>query len=596
MSNKLKLGAQDVSHLRLSYPEPKQEGDALWSWYKYANDAGGYYVRGLWFAPYYNNGWIYWWPWDLGVPGGALKDGGLGWNRWGYIKDNRNLNITKGMTKNFAANGWTKELWGEAITLWGNESNFTDEKGNKCLDFGSHPVIINFLDGRFDDYEFVVANGSVADISIDKRTVTIHRVGPSHVAVVIKPTIKTIDQVRLDMRDVLVSVNGLDYHTEVFTPPVDKTKSECYNAYLGDTLVYHKVKDRDNLIYHGILETVNLDSKSEGYKVIIHKCNGSYMPVWDNFDNIYNVDTENKIVEYVQFNGRMWNDEFIKQLKDYFEKVTFTHSLVFLIGDSTNGQYGWFADNTDMEGHWTFNFDIDFMAGGCAWSGTNIDEITINNTYGISSLHRMFRAMRQLCHIHLNHVAGATDLSGAFESCINLLELPAIKWSLAKGSDETRAHRSTNIGWFCDYCYQITEVPQYGNDRMADDNVLYVEWMPQAFESCNNLVKIGPVLDLRYVKPDANSIKNAFNGCDKLSDIRIRRLNHGDWNFSSWLPALDADSIAYLIDNLTDLTIEKGDDDASTSAVRSATLTKNAMWTITDEQKAAALVKGWTIK
>lgn len=70
-------------------------------------------------------------------------------------------------------------------------------------------------------------------------------------------------------------------------------------------------------------------------------------------------------------------------------------------------------------------------------------------------------------------------------------------------------------------------------------------------------------------------------------------MNHGNWDFSSWLPALDADSIAYLIDNLTDLTIEKGD--ASTSLVRSATLKKNAMWTISDEQKAAALAKGWTI-
>ena len=59
----LKIGNQDINHLRFSYPEPKPEGDALWSWYKYAPDAGGYFVRGLWFAPCYNNGWIYWWPW-----------------------------------------------------------------------------------------------------------------------------------------------------------------------------------------------------------------------------------------------------------------------------------------------------------------------------------------------------------------------------------------------------------------------------------------------------------------------------------------------------------------------------------------------------
>ena len=598
----LKIGNQDINHLRFSYPEPKPEGDALWSWYKYASDAGGYFVRGLWFAPCYNNGWIYWWPWDLGVTGGALKDVNNGAHYWGYIQDGRNKNITKGMTKNFAANGWKNEPWDEAITLWGNESNFTDDKGNACLDFGDHPIVIHFLDSRFDDSEFIVdtSHGSIAEISQDKRTVTIHRVGNNHIAVVIKPKTRTIDQVRLEMQNVLVSVDGLDYHTKQFTPPIDKTKSECYNAYIGENLVYHRVKDLDNLIYHGIVDTVVRDWSTGETKVksIIYKCNGSYMPVLDDMDGLvkYSYNTESKIetVEYVQFTGRMWNDAFVQQLKEYCKTKVFSNYVVFTTGNA-NPDDAWFKDNTDMKGHWTFNFDIEFMAGGYAWSGTNIDELTFNNTSPVSSMHRMFGGMHEVRHIHMNKVAWARDLSAAFEQCNNLLELPSIHWSAAHMNDETRAHRSTNIGWFCDYCFKITEIPQYGTDRFADDNLLIVEFMPQAFESCNNLVKIGPVLDMRYVKPEGINIKNAFNGCDKLTDVRIQRLNHGNWDFSSWLPALDADSIAYLIDNLTDLTIEKGDDDASTSLVRSATLKKNAMWTISDEQKAAALAKGWTI-
>lgn len=598
----LKIGNQDVVHLRFSYPEPKPEGDALWSWYKYASDAGGYYVRGLWFAPCYNNGWIYWWPWDLGVTGGALKDVNNGAHYWGYIQDGRNKNITKGMTKNFAANGWKNNPWDEAITLWGNESNFTDDKGKACLDFGDHPIVIHFLDGRFDNSEFIVdtIHGSIAEISQDKRTVTIHRVGSNHIAVVIKPKTRTIDQVRLEMQNVLVSVDGLDYHTKQFTPPIDKTKSECYNAYIGENLVYHRVKDLDNLIYHGIVDTVVRDWSTGETKVksIIYKCNGSYMPVLDDMDGLvrYSYNTESKVetVEYVQFTGRMWNDAFVQQLKEYCKTKVFSNYVVFTTGNE-NPDDAWFKDNTDMKGHWTFNFDIEFMAGGYAWSGTNIDELTFNNTSPVSSMHRMFGGMHEVRHIHMNKVAQARDLSAAFEQCNNLLELPSIHWSAAHINDETRAHRSTNIGWFCDYCFKITEIPQYGTDRFADDNLLIVEFMPQAFESCNNLVKIGPVLDMRYVKPEGINIKNAFNGCDKLTDVRIQRLNHGNWDFSSWLPALDADSIAYLIDNLTDLTIEKGDDDASTSLVRSAILKKNAMWTISDEQKAAALAKGWTI-
>lgn len=315
----LKIGNQDIVHLRFSYPEPKPEGDALWSWYKYAPDAGGYYVRGLWFAPCYNNGWIYWWPWDLGIPSGALKDVNNGAHYWGYIQDGRNKNITKGMTKNFAANGWANEPWDEAITLWGNESNFTDEKGNACIDFGNHPIVINFLDGRFDDSEFVVdtSHGSIAEISQDKRTVTIHRVGSNHMPVVIKPKIRTLDQVRLEMQNVLVSVDGLDYHTKQFTPPIDKTKSECYNAYIGENLVYHRIKDLDNLIYHGIVDTVvrNWSASETKVKSIIYKCNGSYMPVLDDMEGIvkYSYNTESKVetVEYVQFTGRMWNDAFV---------------------------------------------------------------------------------------------------------------------------------------------------------------------------------------------------------------------------------------------------------------------------------------------
>lgn len=599
---RLKIGNQDVVHLRYSYPEPKPEGDALWSWYKYASDAGGYFVRGLWFAPCYNNGWIYWWPWDLGVTGGALKDVNNGAHYWGYIQDGRNKNITKGMTKNFAANGWKNEPWDEAITLWGNESNFTDDKGKACLDFGDHPIVIHFLDGRFDDSEFIVdtSHGSIAEISQDKRTVTIHRVGNNHIAVVIKPKTRTIDQVRLEMQNVLVSVDGLDYHTKQFTPPIDKTKSECYNAYIDENLVYHKVKDLDNLIYHGIVDTVVRDWSTGETKAksIIYKCNGSYMPVLDDMEGLvrysYNSDSKIETFEYVQFTGRMWNDAFVQQLKEYCKTKVFSNYGVFTTGNA-NPDDAWFKDNTDMKGHWTFNFDIEFMAGGYAWSGTNIDELTFNNTSPVSSMHRMFGGMHEVRHIHMNKVAWARDLSAAFEQCNNLLELPSIHWSAAHINDETRAHRSTNIGWFCDYCFKITEIPQYGTDRFADDNLLIVEFMPQAFESCNNLVKIGPVLDMRYVKPEGINIKNAFNGCDKLTDVRIQRLNHGNWDFSSWLPALDADSIVYLIDNLTDLTIEKGDDDASTSLVRSATLKKNAMWTISDEQKAAALAKGWTI-
>ena len=54
---------------------------------------------------------------------------------------------------------------------------------------------MNITLGVLNDSEFIVdtSHGSIAEISQDKRTVTIHRVGSNHIAVVIKPKIRTID-------------------------------------------------------------------------------------------------------------------------------------------------------------------------------------------------------------------------------------------------------------------------------------------------------------------------------------------------------------------------------------------------------------------
>lgn len=51
-----------------------------------------------------------------------------------------------------------------------------------------------------------------------------------------------------------------------------------------------------------------------------------------------------------------------------------------------------------------------------------------------------------------------------------------------------------------------------------------------------------------------------FKGCDNLTDVRIKNLNHGDWDFADYgsgskgnFSNLDLDSIEYLIDNLANL-------------------------------------------
>lgn len=127
--------------------------------------------------------------------------------------------------------------------------------------------------------------------------------------------------------------------------------------------------------------------------------------LYANMDGLvkYSYNTESKVeaVEYRQ------NDAFVQQLKEYCKTKVFNN-----YGGDANPDDAWFKDNTDMKGHWTFNFD-----GWREW-----------DQYPLLCIECL--EVR-----HMNKVA--RDLSAAFEQCNNLLELPSIHWSAAHMNDET---------------------------------------------------------------------------------------------------------------------------------------------------------------
>ena len=172
--NKIHIGDNSVNKLLFASSITGKHGDALWSYYKFANDAGGYYVHGLWLAPEKGTGaYPYPWPWDLGVPGGALKDVNDGPHYWGYIQDGYNKNITKGMNPKFPSNGWTDGNLRLAIMIYSNTT--------KMVNLGDNPITITFLDDRFDAGSWMGSDSSVFSVSSDKRTITISKVGRFHV-------------------------------------------------------------------------------------------------------------------------------------------------------------------------------------------------------------------------------------------------------------------------------------------------------------------------------------------------------------------------------------------------------------------------------
>ena len=604
--NKIHIGDNSVNKLLFASPITGKHGDALWSYFKYANDAGGYYVHGLWLAPCRNT-YLYWWPWDLGIVGGGLKDVNDGAHRWGYIQDGYNKNITNGMNTKFPANGWADDGWKVALTIYSNTTT--------ALDLGDNPITITFLDDRFDNCTFTASNGSEYTVSSDKRTITINKVGQTHIACYIEPPAaqRTIGDIRELLTNVYANVHGLSIHTNEVDKPVDPSTVRCWNVYKGSDVLYHENKTKENAwdAYNLITtETIPGTESKLIAKSFVGLDGTKKLPTLDVYkdSDFYSKAADGKVT-FQRFNGILNNKEVAAKVKEWF--ATHTIRLIFINAPSrTEGLF--YA--SDIDGTVTLNIDESNISGIAEFADSNIEKVIIN-TGTVTSLHELFYRAGNLREVEFEIVARSQDLSGAFEFCGNLLKLPVINWGDGNWSFNSTDESGTvtvvtykapcsNAGFAFEYCYRLPELPQYGATRDAATNTLtFTSYSPQTFNQCKALTKIGPILDFRYLEPANASL--IFGGCIALTDLRLKNLNHGSWRFDEKpingvvhgdLSALDADSIKYLIDNLSDLNVTTSDDEHAISEVRTAELHCPSTWTsITDAQVTAANAKGWRI-
>lgn len=603
-TNNIHIGDNSVNKLLFASPITGKHGDALWSYYKYSNDAGGYYVHGLWLAPC--STYMYWWPWDLGITDGGLKDVNGGAHYWGYIQDGYNKNITKGMNTKFPSNGWPDGSWRIAVAFFSNTE--------QAIDLGDNPVTITFLDDRFDNCTFTASSGSEYAISSDKRTITINKVGGNHIACYIEPPAaqRTLEEIRKLFTNVYANVHGLSIHTKEVDKPIDPSTVRCWTVYHGSDVLYHENKTKDNAWdAYGLIDApVSLPGTKQVIKSFKGLDGTKKVPTLDVYkDSDFYSKAADGTVTFQRFNGILNNKEVAAKVKEWYA----AHTVNNVFNYTANRTKGLFS-GSDIDGTVTLNIDELNISGVAEFADSNIEKVIINTGF-VTSLHELFYRATNLREVEFENVARSQDLSGAFEFCHNLLKLPVINWS-----DGNRSFNSTdasgtvtvvtykvlcsNAGFAFEYCYRLPEIPQYGSTRDAATNTLtFTSYSPQTFNQCKALTKIGPILDFRYLEPANASL--IFGGCTALTDLRLKNLNHGSWRFDEKaingvvhgnLSALDADSIKYLIDNLSDLTITSSDDEHAISAVRTAELHCPSTWTsITDTQVTAANAKGWRI-
>ena len=597
--NKIHIGDNSVNKLLFASPITGKHGDALWSYYKFANDAGGYYVHGLWLAPC--STYMYWWPWDLGVPSGALKDVNDGALRWGYIQDGYNKNITKGMNTKFPSNGWPDGSWRIAVAFFSNTE--------QAIDLGDNPVTITFLDDRFDNCTFSASSGSEYTVSNDKRTITINKVGKNHIACYIVPPAakRTLEEIRKLFTNVYANVHGLTIHAAEVDKPVDPSTVRCWTVYHGSDVLYHENKTKENAWdAYGLIDA---PVSYPGPKQVVKSFKGldgtKKVPTLDVYkDADFYSKAADGTVTFQRFNGILNNKEVAAKVKEWYAAHT-VDGVFNQTADRTKGLF----NGSDIDGTVTINYDEPNIAGVAEFADSNIEKVIIN-TGTVTSLHEIFYRAGNLREVEFENVARSQDISGAFEFCGNLLKLPVIYWGdgnrgFGTGEDAIIYKvPCSNAGFAFEYCYRLPEIPQYGATRDDATNTLtFVNYSPQTFNQCKALTKIGPILDFRYLEP-ANAYL-IFGGCTALTDLRLKNLNHGSWRFDEKaingvvhgnLSALDADRVKYLIDNLSDLTVTEGDDEHAISNVRTAELHCPSTWTsITDAQVTAANAKGWRI-
>ena len=91
------------------------------------------------------------------------------------------------------------------------------------------------------------------------------------------------------------------------------------------------------------------------------------------------------------------------------------------------------------------------------------------------------------------------------------------------------------------------------------------------FRNCNSLTYLGPTFNMNAISLSGCVVDNinqealagTLFGCPLLSDVHIINLNNNDWNFAdgstyTYIPAMNAASIEYLLNNVADVTSQGG--------------------------------------
>ena len=232
--------------------------------------------------------------------------------------------------------------------------------------------------------------------------------------------------------------------------------------------------------------------------------------------------------------------------------------------------------------------DMQYMFSDCK-SLTSIPQMDTSNVINLNSI---FRFCSSLTTVPQLDISSATNLSGMFWGCSSLTTVPQL--------DTNKADNISYMFWGCssltnvpqldtsnvinlmntfDSCTSLTSIPQLNTGK--------VQSMYSAFSGCTSLTSI-PLLDCSSIIKTQTPF--GWSSLNKLTDLGGFKDLKVSWssNFLDRVPNATVESLMNVINNVYDLTANG----LSGQTLKFGTTNLNKL---TDEQKAVAINKGWTL-
>lgn len=191
--------------------------------------------------------------------------------------------------------------------------------------------------------------------------------------------------------------------------------------------------------------------------------------------------------------------------------------------------------------------------------GSSVDGlISYYDTSNVTEMTMMFRDCDNLTTIPLLNTSNVTSMKDMFASCDKLASVPQFNTS-----------KVANMSGMFSFCKKLTTIPQLDTSKVTN--------MSSMFESCPKLTAV-PQLDAS----NATNLSYMFSGCSSLKSILMTGMKV---SFSiSASTQFEESDIVTILNNL-----------ATVTSTQTLTMGSTNLAKLTDEEKAIATNKGWTL-